>query len=82
MVFAVELLRPAMGVIEEHERQEAEDEAQNNSSPSRVLRKQSSLVTEPQETDISARSSLFQYETVCIGGTFDHMHLGHRLLLT
>ena len=39
-------------------------------------------MSEPQETDISTRSSLFKYEQVCIGGTFDHMHLGHRLLLT
>ena len=48
----------------------------------RILRRTSSLLNDPQETDISARSSLFKYETVCIGGTFDHMHLGHRLLLT
>jgi len=38
-------------------------------------------LTDPQ-ADISVRSSLFKYEVACIGGTFDHMHLGHRLLLT
>lgn len=25
---------------------------------------------------------LVKYESVCLGGTFDHMHSGHRLLLT
>ena len=24
----------------------------------------------------------FKYKAVCLGGTFDHMHLGHKLLLT
>jgi len=68
MAFAIELLRPAMGVIE----QESDDP--------RTIRKQgSNLLDEPQERDIS---TLFKYEVVCIGGTFDHMHLGHRLLLT
>ena len=42
----------------------------------------SSLVANLQETDISERTQLFQFDIVCMGGTFDHMHLGHRLLLT
>jgi hypothetical protein len=25
---------------------------------------------------------LFVYKQACMGGTFDHMHLGHKLLLT
>ena len=28
------------------------------------------------------KENLFKYESVCMGGTFDHMHLGHRMLLT
>ena len=27
-------------------------------------------------------NKLFQYDSVCLGGTFDHMHSGHKLLLT
>lgn len=68
MVFAIELLRPAMGIIE------------NESDNPRTIKKQgSNLLDEPQERDISTP---FKYEIVCMGGTFDHMHLGHRLLLT
>ena len=26
--------------------------------------------------------SLFKYKEACLGGTFDHLHLGHKLLLT
>ena len=48
----------------------------------RIVKQSSNLVSELQETDISARSTLFQHESICMGGTFDHMHLGHRLLLT
>lgn len=62
-----------MGIVEEQPEQQ---------EPRRLTKQGSSLVSELQETDISARSTLFQHESVCMGGTFDHMHLGHRLLLT
>eukprot|EP00353_Schmidingerella_taraikaensis_P006063 CAMPEP_0185568170 /NCGR_PEP_ID=MMETSP0434-20130131/1211_1 /TAXON_ID=626734 ORGANISM="Favella taraikaensis, Strain Fe Narragansett Bay" /NCGR_SAMPLE_ID=MMETSP0434 /ASSEMBLY_ACC=CAM_ASM_000379 /LENGTH=346 /DNA_ID=CAMNT_0028182591 /DNA_START=161 /DNA_END=1201 /DNA_ORIENTATION=+ len=77
LVFAIELLRPAMGVIEQQE-----EENNASSRPLRIFKRRSSLLNDPQETDISTRSTLFKYEIVCMGGTFDHMHLGHRLLLT
>ena len=49
LVMAVELLRPAMGVIEESTVENA-----------RTLKKQSSnLVSEPQETDISSKTTIF-----------------------
>ena len=47
-----------------------------------MKRSSNNLLADPQETDISGRSTLFKYEIACIGGTFDHMHLGHRLLLS
>ena len=74
LVFAVELLRPAMGVSEES--------TTGNDNSRRIVKQGSNLLSELQETDISAGSTLFQYDSVCMGGTFDHMHLGHRLLLT
>ena len=73
LVFAIELLRPAMGVIETHE------EAMQ---PRGITKQGSNLVTEPQERDISSHETPFKFEVACMGGTFDHMHLGHRLLLT
>ena len=79
LVFAVELLRPAMGVTEESTGPQS-NEGQTNAR--RIVKQGSNLLSELQETDISAGSTLFQYDSVCMGGTFDHMHLGHRLLLT
>ena len=77
LAFSTELLRPAMGVIEDQQQP-----VSTNSGSRRIVRQNSQLIHDPLETDISARSSLFKYDSVCIGGTFDHMHLGHRLLLT
>ncbi len=37
------------------------------------------LFENPRETPIT---TLFKYKQTCIGGTFDHMHLGHKLVLT
>lgn len=37
------------------------------------------LFDNPRETPID---QLFKYKQTCMGGTFDHMHLGHKLLLT
>lgn len=38
-----------------------------------------SFFDKPRESEIS---QLFKYKHACMGGTFDHMHLGHKLLLT
>ena len=46
---AVELLRPAMGVIEES----------TSDDSLRVKRQGSNLVSEPQETDISSKTTIF-----------------------
>ncbi len=57
MAFAVELLRPAMGVIEESKSNEMEA-----AQPLLGIKKQGSsnqLLIDTQETDIGARSSLF-----------------------
>ena len=36
-----------------------------------------------QDTEEAQESSTYlKYDEVCLGGTFDHMHLGHKLLLT
>lgn len=35
-----------------------------------------------QETQETNTTDLFQYNMTCLGGTFDHMHLGHRMLLS
>ena len=35
-----------------------------------------------QEKDTYTKEHLFKYNVTCMGGTFDHMHLGHRLLLS
>ena len=72
MVFAVELIRPAMGIIEE----------EKNDGRTIVKQRSVPLVSTPQETDISDCTSFFSNDIVCVGGTFDHMHLGHCLLLT
>ncbi len=40
----------------------------------------SDFFEEPLETHQDMQ--LFKYHGVCLGGTFDHMHLGHKLLLT
>jgi cytidyltransferase-like protein len=40
---------------------------------------QVNLFAELQEKSIT---ELFRYRQTCLGGTFDHMHLGHKLLLT
>ena len=37
------------------------------------------MFAELQEKSIT---ELFRYRQACLGGTFDHMHLGHKLLLT
>ena len=39
------------------------------------------LFMESNEKDIEKKANLFKYDYVCMGGTFDHMHQGHRLLL-
>ena len=39
------------------------------------------LFMDSNEKDIENKANLFKYEHVCMGGTFDHMHQGHRLLL-
>ena len=38
-----------------------------------------SFFEEPRETPID---KIFKYSKCCMGGTFDHMHLGHKILLT
>ena len=40
------------------------------------------LFMDSNEQSAMNKESLFKYESACMGGTFDHMHLGHRLLLT
>ena len=40
----------------------------------------SDFFEEPMEAHSDMK--LFKYNGVCLGGTFDHMHLGHKLLLT
>jgi cytidyltransferase-like protein len=37
------------------------------------------LFENPRETPIT---KMFKYKQTCMGGTFDHMHLGHKLLIT
>ena len=37
------------------------------------------LFENPRETPIT---QMIKYKQSCMGGTFDHMHLGHKLLLT
>ena len=39
----------------------------------------SAVFEKPRENPIS---KLFKYGHACMGGTFDHIHLGHKLLLT
>jgi len=41
--------------------------------------KERSYFSKPQHTSYT---ELFKYKETCLGGTFDHMHLGHKLLLT
>eukprot|EP00352_Strombidinopsis_acuminata_P007857 CAMPEP_0176370984 /NCGR_PEP_ID=MMETSP0126-20121128/24380_1 /TAXON_ID=141414 ORGANISM="Strombidinopsis acuminatum, Strain SPMC142" /NCGR_SAMPLE_ID=MMETSP0126 /ASSEMBLY_ACC=CAM_ASM_000229 /LENGTH=163 /DNA_ID=CAMNT_0017730259 /DNA_START=427 /DNA_END=916 /DNA_ORIENTATION=- len=42
-----------------------------------------SFFEDVQEKDIEHEDNgLFAFDCICLGGTFDHMHLGHRLLLT
>ena len=38
-----------------------------------------SFFEDPKETPID---KIFKYSKCCMGGTFDHMHLGHKLMLT
>ena len=40
------------------------------------------LFMDSKEQAAMSKESLFKYESACMGGTFDHMHLGHRMLLT
>jgi hypothetical protein len=40
------------------------------------------LFTSLKEKDTYTKAHLFKYEVACMGGTFDHLHLGHRLLLS
>ena len=49
-----------------------------------IVKTRSNLFEEIREKGlISSSESQFQkYPTTCVGGTFDHLHSGHRLLLT
>ncbi len=35
-----------------------------------------------QTEETKSNFELFKYNATCLGGTFDHLHLGHKLLLT
>ena len=43
--------------------------------------KADSWFTDNQNPELKDQS-LFKYGAICLGGTFDHMHSGHKLLLT
>ncbi|KAI9896341.1 hypothetical protein N3K66_008513 [Trichothecium roseum] len=38
-------------------------------------------VVQTPRSDTGPASALQKYHTVCLGGTFDHLHVGHKLLL-
>ena len=76
MMFVIEFVRPGLDLNTQ------EDQLEDQTLPLKLLKKSSSLLQSAQETDILDKKTPFEYPVVCMGGTFDHMHLGHRLLLT
>ncbi|SPO06138.1 uncharacterized protein DNG_08827 [Cephalotrichum gorgonifer] len=49
---------------------------------SRLIGLDCSVATQDGSSPQPVRSSSSQYQVVCLGGTFDHLHLGHKLLLS